>query len=135
MKSINKKLFLLAPLVLLLFVQAFAGAGKHRKNYPKLQLFSALEQVHLPQAIAHPSLIECLEAHNQELVHTTVERKKKSRFLVRYSCASQYLKKGHSRLYTFNNEPAADPDHEPAPDEIWHARPRYYVFLFRLCPF
>ena len=135
MKSIYKKLFLLAPLVLLLFVQAFAGAGAPRKTSSNLPLFASLEQVHLPQAIDHHSLIECLEAHSRELVHTTVERKKKCRYLARYSCASQYLKKGQSRIYTYNSEPASDPDHEPAPDEVWHARPRYYVFLFRLCPF
>ncbi|RPD51761.1 MULTISPECIES: hypothetical protein [Chitinophagaceae] len=136
MKSIYKKLFLLAPLVLLLFVQASAGVAKSKKASSKARLFAPIERVHFPKAIGPHSLIEELEEHEVKWVHATFERKKKSRFVVRNACASQYLRKGLSRGFTLNNhESATDPDHEPAPDEIWHAKPRYYVFLFRLCPF
>lgn len=67
-------------------------------------------------------------------VHSRFEKKRKIKFLVRHLQHQPAVRKTPVRE-TFELAAADDPHHEPAPDEIWHTRPRYYIFLFRLCPF
>lgn len=67
-------------------------------------------------------------------VQVRFEKKRKIKFLIRHLQHQPAARKVIVRD-SFELPSADDPDHEPMPDEIWHTRPRYYIFLFRLCPF
>ncbi|OLY93048.1 hypothetical protein SAMN05444008_104153 [Cnuella takakiae] len=76
-----------------------------------------------------------VDHHRSYTFQHNFERKRKTRFLLRQLQQHQAVRKSSNKPFNFAIPPAADPDHEPAPDDEWHTRPPYYVFLFRLSPF
>lgn len=136
LKAKRKWLLLLVPMLVLAFCEAWAG-GKPSVTTTSFPLFKQhVEPFTLDEPEGFVAQFELDETESaRDWVQSRMERKKRSRFLVRSSEQNLYLRKGYSRVLQFFFEPVSDPDHEPAPDEIWHTKPRYYVFLFRLSPF
>lgn len=124
-------------LLLSLLLCSFLGrAHQGRDNQHAVQLsFASFHQLAKAQPAHISYLSSAASERHPETIRGNFERKKKTRFLVRHLQQHQAVRKSSNKPYNFSLTPAADPDHEPAPDDTWHTRPRYYVFLFRLSPF
>lgn len=114
-------------------LQAFPGMGKTETVCMELY-----------QPVAAPTVenrSETLASFDQgfglnapKQVQVRLDKKRKIKFLIRHlqhqPAARRVVVKENFEL-----APAADPHHETVPGETWPARPRYYIFLFRLSPF